>query len=38
MRAADHGRGVRLSADEVWAISRDDAVATAAANEWDGDK
>jgi hypothetical protein len=38
MKAAKAGRGVRLSVDEVWAISQDDAIATPAGNEWEFDE
>lgn len=33
MRAAKRGTGVRLSADEVFALSADDAISTCAAND-----
>ncbi len=35
MRAAESGRGVHLSPDEVWAMSQDDAIATVALNDDD---
>ena len=41
MRAAKRDRGVRLTADEVWALHLDDAIATRAAviqdepSQWD---
>lgn len=33
MRAAKKGRGIRLTANEVFQLSRDDAIATAASND-----
>jgi hypothetical protein len=33
VRAAQKGRGVRLSANEVWEMAHDDAIETAAGNE-----
>ncbi len=33
MRAAKNGTGLRLNADEVWVLSMDDAIATAATND-----
>ena len=33
MRAAQAGRGVRLSAEDCWAMSRDDAISALAEND-----
>jgi len=38
MRAARNGTGVRLSAEDVWALSRDNAIATCALNDDEDDE
>mgnify|MGYP000296510414 CR=1 FL=1 len=38
MREAQRGRGVRLSADDVWALSFDDAISTRASHDDEADE
>lgn len=37
MRAAERGTGLRLTADEVWRLSKDDAIEQAATQDRDTD-
>ena len=35
INAAHAGKGLRLTAKDAWALSMDDAIATAASNDWE---
>lgn len=38
MRASKAGRGIRLTADDVWLLSQDDAIVSRAANDDERDR